>query len=51
MTALPHGLYGILVLDIMGISVSFSVIGHGLSIYCTCLPEWLRRMSHGCVNI
>jgi hypothetical protein len=51
MAGLPHGSYGVLVLDTVGISVSSGVIGHGLSIYCTCLHEWLRRMSHGCVNI
>ncbi|KAJ8580225.1 hypothetical protein M405DRAFT_73973 [Rhizopogon salebrosus TDB-379] len=51
MAGLPHGSYGVLVLDTVGLSVSSGVIGHGLSIYCTCLHEWLRRMSHGCVNI
>jgi hypothetical protein len=39
MAALPHGLYGLLVLDTVGLSVSFGVIGHVLSINCTCFPE------------
>jgi hypothetical protein len=39
MAGLPHGLYGLLVLDTVGLSVSFGVIGHVLSINCTCLPE------------
>jgi hypothetical protein len=33
--------------SIQWVSVSSGVIGHGLSIYCTCL----HGMSHGCVNI
>jgi hypothetical protein len=51
MAALLHGLYSLLVLDTVGLSVSFGVIGHVLSINCTCLPELLKRMSHGCINI
>jgi hypothetical protein len=50
---LPHGhmAYTVFWFSIQRVSVSFGVIGRGLSTCCTCLHEWLRRMSHGCVNI
>jgi hypothetical protein len=35
MAALPRGLYGLLLLDTVGVSLSFGFIGHVLSINCT----------------